>query len=92
MSVKIRLSRTGRHNDACYRVVVADSRYAADGRCIEQLGFYNPAPCKDEKGLNINEEACVNWLLKGAQPSDSVRTLLIDNGIMDKFANAKKAK
>lgn len=88
MSVKIRLTRIGRHKDAIYRVVVADSRFARDGRYVEQIGFYDPA--KGEDSANINEELALKWLLRGAQPSDSIRTLFNRKGIMEKYAKAKK--
>ena len=83
MSVKIRLTRTGRHFDASYRVVVADSRYARDGRIIEQVGFYDP----HANEVRLDEEKILNWLGKGAQPSDTVRSLLSKAGIIAKFAN-----
>lgn len=92
MSVKIRLTRMGRHKTPFYRVVVADSRFARDGRYIEQLGYYNPSPAKEVKALEINEESALSWLLKGAQPSDSIRTLFTKYGLMQKLADAKKGK
>ena len=88
MSVKIRLTRIGRHKDAIYRIVVADSRAARDGRYVEQIGSYNPA--LGEESAVINEEAAVKWLLRGAIPSDSIRTLFTVKGIMKKFNDAKK--
>ena len=89
MSVKIRLTRIGRHKDAIYRVVVADSRAARDGRYVEQIGYYDPA--KGEDSANINVEAALKWLQKGAQPSESIRTLFTKKGIMQKYAESKKA-
>ena len=88
MSVKIRLTRIGRHNDAIYRIVVADSRSARDGRYVEQIGFYDPA--KPEAEADINEELAMKWLMKGATPSDSIRTLFTKKGLMEKYAKAKK--
>lgn len=88
MSVKIRLTRIGRHKEAIYRIVVADSRAARDGRYIEQIGYYDPA--KKAELADINEEAAVKWLLRGATPSDSIRTLFTTKGIMKKFNEAKK--
>ena len=88
MSVKIRLTRIGRHNDAIYRIVVADSRFARDGRYIEQIGYYDPA--KPEEAADINVESAIAWLNKGATPSDSIRTLFTKKGIMEKYAKAKK--
>lgn len=88
MSVKIRLTRVGRHGDAIYRIVVADSRAARDGRYIEQIGFYNPS--NGEESATINEEAAIKWLKNGATPSDSIRALFNRKGIMAKFAESKK--
>lgn len=88
MSVKIRLTRIGRHKDAIYRVVVADSRFARDGRYVEQIGYFDPA--LGEESADINEELALKWLAKGAQPSDSIRTLFTKKGIMEKYNNSKK--
>ena len=89
MSVKIRLTRIGRHKEAIYRVVVADSRFARDGRYVEQIGFFDTA--KGEENADINVEAALKWLQKGAQPSESIRTLFTKKGIMQKYAESKKA-
>ena len=88
MSVKIRLTRIGRHKTSIYRVVVSDSRSARDGRYIEQIGYYDPA--KGEANADINEELALSWLAKGALPSDSIRTLFTKKGIMEKYAESKK--
>ena len=88
MSVKIRLTRIGRHKDAIYRIVVADSRFARDGRYVEQIGYYDPA--KPEEAADINEELALKWLSKGAQPSDSIRTLFTKKGIMEQYTKSKK--
>lgn len=88
MSVKIRLTRIGRHKEAIYRVVVADSRFARDGRYVEQIGYFDPA--KGEENADINEELALKWLSKGAQPSDSIRTLFTKKGIMAKYSKSKK--
>ncbi len=82
MPVKIRLARTGRRNLAKYNVVVADSRSPRDGRFIEKLGIYNPN--KQPGLLEVNEAKAVEWLLKGAQPSDTIRSLFSHQGIMFK--------
>ena len=88
MSVKIRLTRIGRHKEAIYRVVVADSRFARDGRYVEQIGYFDPA--KGEANADINEELALKWLARGAQPSESIRTLFTKKGIMAKYAKSKK--
>lgn len=90
MSVKIRLTRIGRHKEAIYRVVVADSRFARDARYIEQIGYFDPA--KGEESADINEELALKWLAQGAIPSDSIRTLFNRKGIMKKFAESKAKK
>jgi len=87
MSVKIRLTRIGRHKDPFYRIVAADSRFTRDGRYIEQIGTYDPA--LGTKAAQIDEELALKWLNLGAQPSDSVRAMLSAKGIMAKFASAK---
>ena len=88
MSVKIRLTRIGRHKEAIYRVVVADSRFARDGRYVEQIGYFDPS--KGEENADIIVEAALKWLQKGAQPSESIRTLFTKKGIMQKYAESKK--
>ena len=87
MSVKIRLTRIGRHKDPFYRIVAADSRYARDGRYIEQIGTYDPA--LGEEKADINEELAIKWLRNGATPSDSVRAMFTRKGLI---AKAKESK
>lgn len=88
MSVKIRLTRIGRHEDPFYRIVAADSHFARDGRIIEQIGTYDPS--KGVAEARIDEELALKWLNNGAIPSDSVRTMFARKGIMTKFADSKK--
>ena len=88
MSVKIRLTRIGRHKAPFYRIVAADSHFARDGRIIEQIGTYDPS--KGIDAAQINEELAIKWLNNGAIPSDSVRTMLARKGIMTRFAESKK--
>ena len=90
MAVKIRLKRIGAKKTPFYRIVVADSRSPRDGRQIETVGTYNPLTKPAE--LKINEELALKWLQNGAQPSDTVRNLFSDQGIMEKFHNAKLGK
>ena len=87
MSVKLRFTRMGRHKDPFYRIVAAASRFARDGRYIAQIGTFDPS--KQENGADINEELALKWLNLGAMPSDSVRALLSEKGIMAKFAASK---
>ena len=90
MAVKIRLKRTGRTHLATYRIVVADSRSPRDGRFIEELGIYEPT--YNPVVVIINEEKALNWLEKGAQPTDTVKNLFQAQGIMKKFAEKKLSK
>ena len=80
--VKIRLRRMGRRNKPFYRVVVTDSRSPRDGKFIEIIGHYNPLT--DPASVSIDEEKALKWLRYGAQPSDTVRSLLGKLGLMDK--------
>ena len=72
--VKIRLRRMGAKKAPFYRVVVADSRYPRDGRFIEEIGIYNP--CVNPAEIKIDAEKATKWLGNGAQPTETVRTLL----------------
>ncbi|AQW22029.1 30S ribosomal protein S16 [Lentilactobacillus curieae] len=90
MSVKIRLKRMGSKKRPFYRIVVADSRSPRDGRFIENVGTYSPLqqPAK----VTLEEDSILNWLNNGAQPSDTVRNILSDAGIMKKYHEAKYSK
>ncbi|WP_078380922.1 30S ribosomal protein S16 [Sutcliffiella halmapala] len=90
MAVKIRLKRMGSKKSPFYRIVVADSRSPRDGRFIETVGTYNPVTQPAE--VKINEELALQWLQDGAKPSDTVRNLFSNQGIMEKFHNAKLSK
>ena len=81
MSVKIRLRRTGAKKAPTYRVIVADSRSPRDGRFIEEIGHYNPRTEPVE--IVINEEKAKVWLKNGAQPTETVKSLLKKSGIVD---------
>jgi small subunit ribosomal protein S16 len=78
--VKIRLRRVGRKNAPFYRILVADSQSPRDGKFIEIIGQY--APRKSEGSLEVNEERANYWLGVGAQPTDTVRSLLRRAGIL----------
>lgn len=88
MAVKIRLKRMGANKKPFYRIVVADSRAPRDGKFIEEIGYYNPV--SQPKQVKINDEKAVKWLSNGAQPTDTVKTLLVNNGVMEKFEASKK--
>jgi small subunit ribosomal protein S16 len=80
MAVRIRLTRVGATKQPAYRVVVADSRSARDGRSIETIGHYNPR--MDPVEVNIDAEKATAWLAKGAKPSDTVVRLFRRVGIL----------
>ena len=79
MAVRIRLTRVGAPKQPTYRLVVADSRSARDGRAIDTIGHYNPRT--DPITLQIDEAKAKDWLSKGAQPSDTVKRLFKNAGI-----------
>ena len=89
MAVKIRLARTGRKKMAYYRVVVADSQMPRDGRCIAYVGTY--APRENPAKVVIDEAVVLSWLGKGAQPTETVKSLLKKQGTWKKFQAGKTA-
>ena len=80
MAVKMRLRRMGAKKSPYYRIVVADSRYPRDGRFIEEVGYYNPSNEKPE--IKIDVEKAKQWIANGAQPTDTVKSLLKKNGVL----------
>lgn len=87
--IKLRLQRFGSHKKPFYRIVATEDSCPRDGRFIEIIGTYNSLV--NPTLVNIDEEKALSWLNKGAKPSDTVRSLLSQKGIMKKFAeNAKK--
>ncbi len=87
MAVKIRLIRMGKKKQPVYRVVVADGRTPRDGRYIEQIGRYDPR--QEPTLIEIDNEKAVDWLRKGAQPTEPVRRLLEVSGAWARFKVAK---
>jgi len=87
VAVKIRLKRMGGKKAPFYRLVVADSRSPRDGRFIEEIGYYNPTSNPVE--LKIQEDKAIDWMQKGAQPSETVRTLFRKSGILKKLAESR---
>lgn len=79
--VKIRLKRLGGHKKPFYRVIVADSRNARNGRFIEELGYYDPMV--EPPVIKIDGEKAKQWLDTGAKPSDTVRDLLRKSGVIE---------
>lgn len=80
MSAKIRLARRGRTKKPYYHIIVADARSPRDGRFIEQIGSYNPLT--QPATIEIDREKAFEWLQKGAQPTDTVRSILRFKGVM----------
>ncbi len=79
MAVKIRLRRMGQKKNAIYRIVVSDSRSPRDGRCIEEIGTYDPNT--EPYTFTVNEELAKKWLATGAQPTEVVGRLFKNAGI-----------
>ncbi len=82
MATKIRLARHGKKDHAFFHIVVADSRAPRDGRFIEKLGTYNPNT--NPATIELNFDSALNWVMKGAQPTDTTRAILSYKGVMYK--------
>ena len=87
MAVSMRLMRFGGKKSPFYRIVVSDRRSPRDGRFIEQVGTYDPK--KDPVDVRFKETKAIQWLKKGAQPTPTVRQLLIRSGISKKLSENK---
>jgi len=79
MPVKIRLSKKGRKKLPYYHIVVADSRAPRDGKFVERIGLYNPQT--NPATIELNFDSALDWLHKGAQPTDTCRAILSENGV-----------
>ena len=89
MAVKIRLTRMGDKKSPFYRIIVADSRKARDGAYIEKLGTFNPLT--DPAQITLDVEKTKKWLSNGAQPTETARTLLVRQGVLQPLTkNAPK--
>ena len=80
MAVKIRLRRMGQKKAPFYRIIVADSRSPRDGKFIEEVGYYNPMT--NPADIKVEEEKVQKWLQNGAQPTETVKSLLTKTGII----------
>ena len=89
MAVKLRLQRYGSKKRPFYRVVATESTSPRDGRFIEIIGTYHPI---EKDVIKIDEEKALSWLEKGAQPTDTVKSIFNKLGINEKFVNSKKNK
>src|SRR5437667_11186368 len=87
MSVRIRLTRIGKKKEPHDRVIVADQRSPRDGKFIEIIGKYKPL--EDPSLIEIDEDRALDWLRRGAQPSDSVANLLRKVGVWERFQTEK---
>ena len=93
MPVRIRLARRGAKKRPFYRIVVADSRRARDGKYIEKIGTYNPMLQKDNpERVKLDVEKAKEWIAKGAQPSDRVTLFLSNLGVVEKPIITEKTK
>ena len=90
MTVKLRLMRMGKKKQPTYRVVVADSRSPRDGRFIEAVGTYQPR--MEPSTIEIDNARVLGWLAKGAQPTETVRKLLVVSGAWEQFESTRPAK
>ena len=90
MAVRLRLMRMGKKKQPTYRIVAADSRSPRDGRFIEVVGTYDPR--REPSAVTVANEKAVDWLQKGAQPSERVQKLLQISGAGDEFQSAKAKK
>jgi len=81
MVVVIRMKRTGRANRPCYKISVSDSRFKRDGRTVEDLGLYDPISSKLDQQVKFDVERAKAWIARGAQPSDTVRSLFKRAGV-----------
>ncbi|MBR3310607.1 MAG: 30S ribosomal protein S16 [Solobacterium sp.] len=89
MAVRIRLKRTGAKKAPRYRIVVADARAPRDGREIETLGYINPVT--NPQTVVLDNAKALEWLKKGAQPSDTVRSILSHEGVLKQYHDEKAA-
>lgn len=90
MAVKMRLTRLGDKKSPTYRIVVIDSRKARDGEYIDKIGHYNPTASPAE--VVIDKEKAADWLSKGVQPTETVRALLLNAGVIEKSDKLSPSK
>ena len=90
MAVKMRLTRMGDKKSPFYRIVITDSRNARDGAYIDKVGYYNPTTVPAE--IVVDEEKAKDWIKKGVQPTDTVKNILVNMGIIEKPAKLSPSK
>ncbi len=89
MSVRIRLTRGGRKKKPIYRIIAIDRQARRDGRYLELLGTYNPN--ENPHAVTLKKEAILSWLGKGASPSDTVKSILQQEGVWKEFSSTGSA-
>ena len=90
MAVKMRLTRLGDKKSPTYRIVVVDSRKARDGEYIDKIGHYNPTTNPAE--IVIDNDKAKDWLAKGVQPTETVKALLLNAGVIEKSDKLSPSK
>ena len=90
MAVKMRLTRLGDKKSPTYRIVIVDSRKARDGEYIDKVGHYNPTANPAEVVVDV--EKAKDWLAKGVQPTETVRSLLLKTGVIEKSEKLSPSK
>ncbi len=90
MAVKMRLTRMGDKKSPFYRIVVVDSRVARDGKYIDKVGHYNPIAQPAEVVIDV--EKAKDWIKKGVQPTETVKSLLVNAGVIEKSNKPSPAK
>jgi small subunit ribosomal protein S16 len=90
VAVRLRLTRVGKKKQPTYRIVAADARSPRDGRYLEIVGTYDPR--REPSAITVDNDKAVEWLRKGAQPSERVQKLLEISGAWEQFQSSKAAK
>ena len=90
MAVRLRLTRVGKKKQPSYRIVAADARSPRDGKYLEIVGTYDPR--REPSAITVDNEKALEWLKKGAQPSERVQKLLVISGAWDEFQASKASK
>lgn len=90
MAVRLRLTRVGKKKQPTYRIVAADARSPRDGRYLEIVGTYDPR--REPSAITVDNDKAVDWLRKGAQPSERVQKLLEISGAWEQFQASKASK
>ena len=92
MVVVIRMKKTGRRNRPCFRISVAERRAPRDGRTLETLGLYDPVAPNAEAQITLNVESAREWISRGAQPSETVRSIFKKQGVFEGVETKKPRK